>query len=156
MIELDVPGYLSCRLEHLALDMNGTIALDGEVLEGVADRLQQLAQSLEIHLLTADTHGGAHRLETGSYLTVERLAQGSEDDQKRRFVEQKGAHSVVAIGNGANDVLMLREAALSVAVLGGEGAAVSALDAADIVTTQATTALDLLLHPLRLVATLRR
>ena len=59
MIRLDIPGWGILRLEHLVLDLNGTIALDGEVLAGVPERLPALSESLNIHLVTADTQGRA-------------------------------------------------------------------------------------------------
>jgi soluble P-type ATPase len=54
-----------------------------------------------------------------------------------------------------NDTGMLRRAALGIAVLGGEGLAVACLPAADVVAPDIGTALDLLLRPPRLLATLR-
>jgi len=62
----------------------------------------------------------------------------------------------VAIGNGANDVAMLSEAAHGIAGLGPEGLAVSALLAADVLVASIDDALELLLNPKRLIATLRR
>jgi soluble P-type ATPase len=50
---------------------------------------------------------------------------------------------------------MLKEAILGIAVIQEEGAAVESLVAADIVTRSILDALDLLLRPLRLTATLR-
>jgi soluble P-type ATPase len=71
-------------------------------------------------------------------------------------VEQLGTEQVVAIGNGANDAQMLSAAALGIAILGREGLASEALQAADLVVGGIEDALDLLLHPPRLIATLRR
>jgi hypothetical protein len=51
---------------------------------------------------------------------------------------------------------MLERAALGIAVLGPEGLALSCLQAADVVVPDILAALDLLLFPRRLVATLRR
>ena len=62
----------------------------------------------------------------------------------------------MAIGNGSNDVAMLRDAGLGLAVLGPEGLALDALTAADLVVPDIVAALELLEDPARLVATLRR
>ncbi|HHJ06252.1 MAG TPA: ATPase P, partial [Anaerolineae bacterium] len=70
-------------------------------------------------------------------------------------VAELGPERVVAIGNGANDAAMLRRAALGIAVLGGEGTALSCLTAADVLASDINTALDLQLNPRRLLATLR-
>jgi len=156
MLQVDIPGRGTLNLAHLVLDLNGTIALDGEVLPGVAGRLATLAESLTIHLVTADTHGKAAA--TASHLGVQlaRIEPGDEANQKRSLVQRLGAEQVMAVGNGANDVAMLRAAALGIAVLGAEGLAVEALREADVVTAGIEDALDLLLYPQRLVATLRK
>ena len=72
-----------------------------------------------------------------------------------RIVDRLGAAGCVAIGNGANDVPMLERAALGIAVIGPEGASGRALAAADVVCRSVVEALDLLLDPRLLVATLR-
>lgn len=156
MLEVVIPGRGVLRLAHLVLDVNGTIALDGALLPGVADRLRALGGSLAIHLLTADTHGRQDELDRALGLQATRLtADRSQVEQKAEHVRRLGSAAVVAVGNGANDALMLREAALGIAVVGGEGAAAAALREADVVVTDVLAALDLLLNPRRLMATLR-
>jgi P-type E1-E2 ATPase len=155
VIHLDIPGQEILELEHLVLDLNGTIALDGEVLTGVPKRLAALSESLAVHLVTADTRGQAAVIAEQLEVRLVLVAPDNEADQKRALVERLGAERVVAIGNGANDAGMLRAAALGMAVLGAEGLAGEALRAAEVVAG-IHEALDLLLHPRRLVATLRR
>jgi P-type E1-E2 ATPase len=157
MIGLDVPGAGSLRLHHLVLDVNGTLALDGALVPGVSERLTALRKDLEVLLITADTHGGQTTIDAALGLTALRLVRGRpEAEQKAALVRKIGSESVVAIGNGENDVLMLREARLGIAVLGEEGLATAALNAADVLASSIVSALDLLLKPKRLVATLRR
>lgn len=156
MLEVDIPGRGVLRLAYLVLDVNGTIALDGVLLPGVADRLRALGGSLAVHLLTADTHGRQDELDRALGLQATRLTTDrSQVEQKAEHVRRLGPAQVVAVGNGANDALMLREAALGIAVVGGEGAAVAAVREADVVVTDVLAALDLLLNPRRLAATLR-
>ncbi|MNP86706.1 hypothetical protein D3C76_1871070 [compost metagenome] len=64
-------------------------------------------------------------------------------------------HGVVAIGNGGNDRHMLQKAALSIAVIGPEGASSIALGAADLVALDILSALDMLISPQRIVASLQ-
>lgn len=156
MLRLDIPGRGTLELAHLVLDLNGTIALDGEVLPGVAERLATLAESLTIHLVTADTHGKAAAIASRLGIQLARIERGDEAEQKRTLVRRLGAEQVVAVGNGANDGAMVRAAALGIAVLGPEGLAVGALKGANVVTVRIEDALDLLLHPKRLEATLRK
>jgi len=157
MLTIDIPGHGVLELENLVLDLNGTLAQDGEVLDGVAEAVEALAPTLHIVVVTADTHGSADALLRP--IGVEHMhviARGREAEAKLDLVDELGGDSVVAIGNGANDALMLKDAALGIAIVGGEGASASVLQAADVVVTSIQDALGLLLEPRRLIATLRR
>jgi len=156
MIQVSVPGWGTLDLAHLVLDLNGTIALDGLVLPGVAERLAALSAGLKVHLVTADTQGVAAQSAVSLGLRLFRIVPGDEGSQKLGLVLQLGPAQTVAIGNGANDAEMLAAAALGIAVLGPEGLATTALQAADVVAGRIEDALDLLLQPKRLIATLRR
>lgn len=69
-------------------------------------------------------------------------------------MEQLGT-GCVCIGNGRNDHLMLRPAALAIAVVQQEGAWTDTLASAQVIVREIRDALDLLLYPQRLIATLR-
>ena len=155
MIDLFIPNREALHLNHLVLDVNGTLAKDGRLLERVAKPLTALRDRLTIHLLTANTHGRQDQIDHQLGVQATRLNPGNEKAQKADYVRALGAESVVAIGNGANDAEMLRAAAIGIAVLGEEGLAVSALTSADVVTATIYDALGLLEFPARLVATLR-
>ena len=158
MLRLDIPGREEpLEIEHLVLDVNGTIALDGAVLPGLTRSLRDL-EPLGFHIvaMTADTHGTADTLRESLGIEVKVIERGDEERQKAAYVEWLGADRVVAIGNGANDAAMLATAAVGICVIGGEGAAGRTVAAADVVTTGIDSALELLSHPARLVATLRR
>ena len=155
MLEIDIPGGKILRLTHLILDYNGTIARDGSLLEGVAVRLEMLAHKLEIHVVTADTFGSVRGQVAGLPVQVAVIAPENQDRAKAEYLDRLGPGNSVTMGNGKNDALMLKQAALGVAVLESEGAASAALLAADVVTPGINQALDLLLKPDRLRATLR-
>jgi soluble P-type ATPase len=148
----DIPGRAALHLEHLVLDINGTLTDRGQLIEGVETRVAQLSDALHVHLLSADTWGTAR--ETAARLDAA-LSIAADGEHKRDLVDALGADRCVAIGNGANDVAVLEAVALGVAVVGPEGASGAALRAAEIVTTSITDALDLLLDPRALTATLR-
>lgn len=156
MIELDIPGRGKIALRYAVFDVNGTLATDGVLIEGVAERLKELRQQLEVTMVTANTHGGQASIDAqlGTNSTI--IEAGQEREQKAGFVAALGAEQVVAVGNGGNDAGMLATAAVGIAVLGTEGLNVEALQAADVVAGSIFEALDLLLKPKRLVATLRR
>jgi len=159
MIEIDIPGSKTLQLKHLVLDVNGTLALDGVLLPGVAEQLKALKEQLQIHLLTADTHGRQQEIDQQLNLTATILPpptpSSSQQSLKAAFVERLGAKHVVAIGNGNNDAGMIQAAELGIAVMGSEGLATQTLSAASVVCASINDALDLLLHPNRLRATLR-
>ena len=156
MIKLFIPGKGDAILDHVVFDVNGTLAVDGVLCEGVERRLSDLAGHLTIHMLTADTHGGQAAIDEQLGMTAVRMCHGNEREQKADYVARLGADHVVAVGNGGNDVGMLHAAAIGIAVLGQEGLNVEALQAADVVAGSPVDALDLLLKPKRLIASLRR
>ncbi len=155
MITVDIPGYRRLELSHLVLDYNGTLALDGHLLAGVADALRALAADLAIHVITADTFGLAAENLAGLPAKLIIAPPAGQDAAKLDYVTSLGCENVVAIGNGRNDRRMLAEAALGIAVVQREGASVETLRGADVVCTSIVDALDLLREPRRLTATLR-
>ena len=155
MEEITIPGYKTLQLSQLVLDFNGTLACDGRLLEGVAERLNVLAPEMKIHVVTADTFGTVRQQLAEIPCDVVVLPVENQDTAKRDFVGQLDADATVAVGNGRNDRLMLKAAALGIAVVQEEGAAAETVIAADIVCPDILSALDLLDHPKRLIATLR-
>ncbi len=155
MIDISVPGFGDLTLEHLVLDYNGTLALDGTLLPGVAQALGRLSSRVQIHVITADTFGRAREAVHAFPCTFTLLGPEGQAEAKAAYVEGLGAKGVAAVGNGRNDRLMLRAAALGIAVLQQEGASAETLREARAVCPDILTALGLLEHPLRLVATLR-
>ena len=155
MIEVNIPGRGEYRLEHLLLDLNGTIALDGELLEGVEERVSRLRPLINIWLVSADTFGSATALGNKLGVKVSVLPEGRESARKLEIVEKLGRDSTVCIGNGSNDESMLESAAIGIGVIGEEGASGRAVRASAVVVNNINSALDLLLNPTRLVATLR-
>lgn len=155
MLELDIPGIGTVRLEHLVTDFTGTLSVDGILLPGVKDRLKTLADSLRIHILTADTFGMVKSALQGVICELHILDGERHDVQKEEYVERLGAQGVFALGNGNNDRKMLKAARIGVAVCLAEGCSLDAAMSADILVTSTVDALDLLLKPLRCKATLR-
>lgn len=179
-ISLTMPGRAPVHLEHLALDYNGTLARHGKLLPGVAERLSKLSTLLAVHVITADTFGSARgELErelpaelAGGAVLLDRLrpmaapasrtptggpARADDEAQcKLALLAALGPERCCAMGNGANDGLMLGAAALSICIMGGEGCAVETLNRAMICVADIRHALDLLLYPGSCIATLRR
>jgi len=154
-MEIAIPGYGELRLTYLVMDYNGTLAIDGRLIDGVKTLLNRLAGSLTLHVLTADTFGIAKAGLEGVSCELTVLPKTEQQEGKLNFIQKLGASETAAIGNGRNDRLMLREAALGIGVILEEGACMETLMAADVVCPSILSALELLLNPLRLTATLR-
>jgi P-type E1-E2 ATPase len=155
MIDLTIPGIGNVQIVHLVLDVNGTLALDGTLLEGIPRAIASLGNRLDIHLITADTHGRQDQIDQLLGLKAIRLTPGNEAQQKAEYVRSLGLRNCAAIGQGANDARMLAEAVLGIAVFSSEGLCTEALRSARIVMPDIYSAFGLLEHPQRIVATLR-
>lgn len=155
MLNLEIPGFGKVTIRQVVMDLNGTLGTEGLPDPGTVERLRSLSESLDLIVLTADTHGRAKDLPRDFGMRIERLKPGHEDEQKAAFVKKVGADRTVTLGNGNNDGAMLRAARVGICVIGGEGASRRSMEAADIVVHHIHHALDLLLRPKRLLATLR-
>ena len=154
MLSIKIPGREELILNHLILDYNGTIAEDGEIIEGIRPRLAELAKELSIYVITADTHGTAAKKCEGLPLQVLTFPT-TEVGRIKAEEAGKMEGGVITIGNGFNDTQMSDAADLSICVIGREGCCGALLAHSDVVVTSIEDALDLLLKTDRLRATLR-
>lgn len=155
MLTINIPGRQTLQIQHLVLDFNGTLALDGLLLEGVKPRLKSLATLLRVHVISADTFGSVRKAMEGTPCTVKIIPAREQNVAKADYVTSLNPEEVVAIGNGYNDSLMLQRSILGMGVIQAEGASAETLNSADIIGTDIRDLLDLLLNPQRLKATLR-
>lgn len=155
MITYEIPGRGNIEIQNIIFDYNGTIAVDGQLIEGVKDLINQLSRSVNIYILTADTYGTV-KSEcgdiNGKVLTFPNENAGKS---KQEIVEELGGDCTLCVGNGYNDIPMFKEAALSIAVVEGEGASGKLLVEADIVTRSILETLSILLNRNMIKATLR-
>lgn len=152
MLKLELDEGLVREYSSLVLDCSGTLTCNGSLLPGVAERLFELSGSLEIIVLTADTYGTARDQLAGLPVEVTVVTCGRD---KLEALRRIGGDTAIAIGNGRNDIQLLEAAGLAIAMIGPEGIAAGLLSVADVVVREINDALDLLIHPLRLKATLR-
>ena len=154
-MKIVIPEYKTLEVDRLFLDFNGTISVDGIIPAGVRQRLEQLAAEFTIYVLTADTNGNAKEQCQGLPVILQTFPTGNARDYKKELVKATGSRRCVAVGNGRNDELMLREAALSIAIMDREGAYGRVLREADLCVRSMQDGLDLLLYPNRIIAGLR-
>ncbi|EIQ01292.1 soluble P-type ATPase [Opitutaceae bacterium TAV1] len=155
MIRISIPDYGDIELKHVVSDYNGTLAVDGVLVEGVADVIHSLARHIQIHVITADTFGLAKAQLAALPVTLTITPPANQADTKLDYIQKLGISNVVAIGNGRNDRKMLEHAAIGIALIQKEGASAEALRSADVISRNILEALDLLVNVDRLKATLR-
>ena len=154
-MKIEVPGYRTLGIENVVMDFNGTIAVDGKMKESVRRRIIHLAEQFSVYVITSDTQGTAAKELDGLPVTLKIFSGSNAGECKSRVVEELGCGSCACIGNGNNDRLMFKSAALSIAVLETEGLYAPILADADLLVRSGEDALDLLLDTKRLISGLR-
>ncbi|SHH96466.1 HAD family hydrolase [Sporanaerobacter acetigenes] len=156
MMKVDIPGYKNIEIENVVFDYNGTIAEDGILIEGVGELILELvSKGIKVYVLTADTNGTVRNQCEHLPAEIEVFDGEEATIHKRKFVEKIGKYKTVSIGNGRNDIEMFQMSRLSIAVIGSEGCFSKALISADIVVNNIIDAIQLILKPHRLKATMR-
>jgi len=155
MLDLNIPGFGKIKIEHIIFDFNGTLAVDGKLIDGLATPLADLAARFKLHVVTGDTRGTA-KAELASIKTeIITIPQDNQAIAKADYIIQLDPDHVIAIGNGRNDQQMLQMAHIGIAVLGREGMSVSAVSSADIIVPDIFSAIELVMDAQRIMATLR-
>jgi len=157
-ITIDIPGLGPRHIEIVVSDYTGTHACSGTIRPAVKKRLRALAKRVDLHIVTADTFGTAEKELRGIAMPY-LMKTARHDAEKEAYVARFRLAHVAAFGNGNNDRLMLKAVkeggGLAVAVDNGEGCAIDALLNAHLFIVGAANAIDLLLDPMRIKATLR-
>ncbi|MGD2151477.1 MAG: ATPase P [Desulfobacterales bacterium] len=156
MMIIDIPGYIKLKIEHVVCDYNGTIAVDGKLIDGVGEMMNELSNDLNFHVITADTYGFVERELENVNCKLVKIAKHDQAYSKLEYVSSIGKDHTVCIGNGNNDRLMLKEARLGIALVQEEGACFETLRSSHVVCKSIIDAFGYFKEPKRLIATLRR
>ncbi len=154
MLIYKIPGKGNIEIQNIVFDYNGTIAVDGKLIDGIKELINKLAEDVNIYVLTADTYGTAEKECIGINGKVLTFSNENAGDSKREIVKSLGGNTI-CLGNGFNDIPMFKEAALSIAIIEGEGASAKLLTKADIVVRSIIEGLTILLNKNMVKATLR-
>ena len=114
-----------------------------------------ISDLFQIYVLTADTNGTARQMCEGLPVEILTFPNDAAMQEKQNILYSLGKENCAAIGNGRNDLLMCREAAFSVSVLGQEGMYGRLMTATDLCVPSVLDALELFLKPHRIIASLR-
>lgn len=153
---ITIPNYKTLSIKHIVCDYNGTIAKSGQVLDGVLERFLVLGEQYMLHVITADTFGSVKTQLEGYGAEVKILSSSDHTQEKADYITHLEAEQTIAIGNGNNDVKMLKTAIMGIAIIGDEGCSTQAILSSDIVCKDINDALDLIIEPKGPIATLRR
>ncbi len=150
-----IPGNAIIEVHNIVLDYNGTIAIDGKLIDGVVEYIKELSSEFKFFVITADTYGSVKKELTGVNCELVIIPEDNQDSEKLKFISMLGTDKTICVGNGRNDALMLREAIIGFAVIQEEGLCVKSLIAADVVCHSILDVFEILKNPNRLKATLR-
>ena len=154
-MRFEIPGREAFEITDVLLDYNGTLAVDGSLAAGVAETINRLSSEINFHVITADTFGSVERELTGVDCKVVKIPPDGQDQGKLDYLIKLGPETTLCAGNGRNDILMLKQAVLGVAIMLEEGVCVQTLLAADIACASILDVLAYFKAPDRLKATLR-
>lgn len=141
------------KIHTIVLDLNGTLSVRGNIVEGIPERLKKLRElGFEIILFTGDQRGNGQSLcdELGIGFKKEKSLE-----EKEQYFLEYDPETTAAIGNARIDIGKFRHAKLSIATLQSEGIHTGILEYVDIIVPNICDALDLFLDPDALVATMR-
>ncbi|MHA1803610.1 MAG: HAD family hydrolase [Promethearchaeota archaeon] len=153
-----IPNFKTLTIENILFDLNGTIQFSGEISLELIEKMQELKKFYNVFVISADTRGNLKNLAEKMNVDYIKIAMSNdltEAEAKNRELEKLGEDKTAAIGNGNNDALMLKNAALGIAILGKEGLSVQSLLNCDVVLPDPISAMNFLLDEQTLIATLR-
>jgi len=154
-MKINIPGRIPFEIRNIVFDFNGTIAIDGILINGISESINELSNSFNFYVITADTYGSVEEELKNTACKLKKIPKSSQDISKCDFVKELGSDITLAVGNGRNDKLMLKEAVLGIGVLQEEGICTETLLNSDIVTKSISDVFDYLRNKNRLIATLR-
>ena len=146
MITVPVPGWGELSIEYVIVDFNGTAALDGKLKKEVKEIIDKISRYVKVFVITADTYDTADSELGPANVAFIKVGKSASGEEKAKVVRELGPEKIVAIGNGANDALMLKKRA-SASPSSGRRLFHCPRKEADLVVTDVLPALGLVAHP---------
>jgi soluble P-type ATPase len=154
MILIERPGQEPLEIEYLLIDFEGTLAMDRRVHPKAKDKINLLSKRLKIYIFAKEEKERVEEVLKRVKAEIVFLNRGEASKQKLELIQRLGAFRTAVIGNGIDDLSIMKEAALGMVILGKEGTSGVLIQIANLVFTDVIDALDFLLKPLRQRATL--
>lgn len=156
MISIQRPGQEAIEIDYILIDFEGTLASDGRVHPKAKDKINLLSKRTKIYILAKGEREKVQETLRRVKADLFFIKEEEASLQKLELLLNLGPSRSVVIGNGMDDVRMIKEAGLSMAIIGKEGTSGELIRTADLIFTNMIDALDFLLKPLRQKATLCR
>ncbi|QKF82355.1 HAD family hydrolase [Halarcobacter ebronensis] len=154
-MRIEIPGREAFEIKSIVFDYNGTIAIDGRVIEGILEQINELSKSFDFYVITADTYGTVQKELENTSCKVITIGKENQDEKKLEFIKSLDSKTVLSVGNGRNDKLMLKESILGIAILQDEGLCTQTFLNSDILVKSIFDVFGFLRDKNRLIATLR-
>jgi len=154
-MKVNIPGKQEIEIENIVFDYNGTIAIDGKLIDGVKENINELSNNFNFFVITADTYGSVEQELQLVNCKIIKIEKSSQDISKEKFIKKLGSNTTLCVGNGRNDKLMLKESVLGIAILQDEGICTQTLLNSDILVKSILDVFGFLNDKNRLIATLR-
>lgn len=152
-MEYNPTGVGKIELDTIILDLNGTLAVEGKLVTGVADRIKKLKElGFKIFLFTGDQRGTAAI--QAAELGIE-LKYAKNTEEKALCSKECNFETTVAIGNARIDIGTFLNSKVRIATLQKEGIHAGIIEHVDIITNSINDALDILINPDSFNATMR-
>lgn len=155
MMKIEIPGREVLEIENIVFDYNGTIAIDGKLIKGVSESINEFANSFNFYVITADTYGSVQKELENTNCKVITIDKNNQDKSKQGFIESIGGKNTLSVGNGRNDKFMLKHSVLGIAILQDEGLCTETLLNSDILVKSIFDVFAYIKDENRLIATLR-
>jgi len=147
-------GVGEIELTNIILDLNGTLAINGKLVEGVKNRLVKLKQmGFNLYLFTGDQRGNA--IDLASEISI-KVQKATTSDEKEALTMKLETEKTVAIGNARIDIGTFKSCKLRIGTLQAEGIHTEILPYIDILVPSINDALDLLINSDVFNATMRK
>lgn len=154
-MKVNIPGKQEIEIKNIVFDYNGTIAIDGKLIDGVKENINELSNKFNFFVITADTFGSVEQELKSVNCKIIKIEKSLQDISKEKFIKELGSNTALCVGNGRNDKLMLKEAILGIAILQDEGICTQTLLNSDILVKSILDVFEFLNDKNRLIATLR-
>jgi soluble P-type ATPase len=153
----EIPNFGQCEIHNILLDLNGTLTNFGNYPTGLKYLLQEVKKFFDVYVISANTRGTLDRIADELGIKAIHIPKSkSEKESKLTSLRVLNPEHTIVIGNGNNDIEIITQSKIGIAVLGNEGLSIQSLISSDLIVHSISDAFKILLDEKALIATLRK